>query len=257
MRRDLMNFDDLEDPETGQIVPTPTTEDFNVGLTYIWKSQRPHASTYFLPRHGLGILAHAERALSSVWGENDYNKYWVEGFFNYDIPTLPVVLYGRMKYVGQSGDIRIQDELGFSETGPLYFSTQYMAAIRSTGLFDGPESYSLRGQVGQYPASELIFSVIELRMPILEDVPVNIFGLGMQNITSALFYDFGYISDSQKALETYGAELKFDISVSKFPLVTLAYGWGGDADYWAGNDSDNEVSFWDRSYLRMALVNPF
>ena len=257
MRRDLMNFDDLEDPETGQIVPTPTTEEFNVGLTYIWKSQRPHASTYFLPRHGLGILAHAERALSSVWGENDFSKYWVEGFFNYDIPTLPVVLYGRMKYVGQSGDIRIQDELGFSETGPLYFSTQYMTAIRSTGLFDGPEFYSLRGQVGQYPASELIFSVIELRMPILEDVPVNIFGLGVQNITSALFYDFGYIPESQKALETYGAELKFDISVAKLPLVTLAYGFGGDADYWAGTAEGSEVSFWDRSYLRMALVNPF
>ena len=92
-------------------------------------------------------------------------------------------------------------------------------------------------------------------MPILEDVPVNIFGLGVQNITTALFYDFGYIPDSKKALETYGAELKFDISLAKLPLVTLAYGWGGDADYWAS--SDTGISFWDRSYLRMALVNPF
>ncbi|MBT3254110.1 MAG: hypothetical protein HN995_10615 [Candidatus Marinimicrobia bacterium] len=255
MRRDLVTFDDMVEPENGQLVPTPTTDEFNAGLTYIWKSQRPHASTFFLPRDGIGFLAHAETASSSIWGENDYSKYWVEGFFNYDIPTLPVVLYGRMKYVGQTGDIRIQDELGFSESGPLYFSTQYMTAIRSTGLFDGPESYSLRGQVGQYPADELIYSVTELRMPILEDVPVNIFGLGVQNITTALFYDFGYIPDSKKALETYGAELKFDISLAKLPLVTLAYGWGGDADYWAS--SDTGISFWDRSYLRMALVNPF
>ena len=257
MRRDLITFDEMLDSENDPLVPSPTTNEFNVGITYIWKSQRPHASTYFLPRHGQGVLAHAERAFSSIWGENDYTKYWLEGFFNYDIPVLPVVLYGRMKYVGQTGDIRIQDELGFSETGPLYFSTQYMTTIRSTGLFDGPESYSLRGQVGQYPASALIYSVTELRMPILEKVPINFFGLGVQNITSALFYDFGYIPDSEKILETYGAELKFDISVSKLPIVTLAYGWGGDADYWSGSNEGNEVSFWDRSYLRMALVNPF
>ena len=205
----------------------------------------------------MGLLAHLERATSSIWGDNDYSQYWLEGFFNYDIPNLPVVLYGRMKYVGQSGDLRVQDELGFSESAPLYFSTQYMTTIRSTGLFDGPESYSLRGQVGQYPASELIFSVAELRMPILEKVPINIFGLNVQNITSALFYDFGYIPESDKALESYGAELKFDISLSELPIVTLAYGWGGDADYWTGLDVGEEGAFWDKSYLRMALVNPF
>ena len=257
MRRDLISLDELVDSETGRSVLTPTTDEFNVGLTYIWKSQRPHTDTYFLPRDGVGFLAHAESALSSVWGENDYSKYWLEGFFNYDIPKLPMVLYGRMKYVGQSGDIRIQDELGFSEKGPFYFSTQYMTTIRSTGLFDGPESYSLRGQIGQYPASELLFSVTELRMPILEKVPVNIFGVGVQNITAALFYDYGYIPESDKHLDTYGYELKFDVSFAKLPIVTLAYGWGGDADYWTGtNDIDGE-DIWDRSYLRMALVNPF
>lgn len=257
MRRDLNRFDDVLVSESGQLVSTPATDEFNVGITYTWKSQRPQTSTYFLPRDGLGFLAHAETASSRIWGENDYSKYWVEGFFNYELPKLPVVLYGRMKYVGQAGDIRIQDELGFSESGPLYFSTQYMTALRSTGLFDGPESYSLRGQVGEYPATELVYSIAELRMLILENVPVDVFSLGVQNITSALFYDFGYIPDSGKALETFGAELKFDISLAKVPVVTLAYGWGGDADYWAYADSGNDTSLWDRSYLRMALVNPF
>ncbi|MBT3630962.1 MAG: hypothetical protein HOG76_10880 [Candidatus Marinimicrobia bacterium] len=257
MSRDLISLDDIEDPETGQIIPTPVTDEFNIGITYMWKSQRPHTSSYFLPRDGLGFLAHIERALSGVWGENDYSKYWVEGFYNYDVPKLPAVLYGRMKVVGQAGDIPIQDELGFSDSGPLYFSTQYMAAIKSTGLLDGPESYSLRGQVGQYPANELIYSVTELRMPLIEKVPVNVLGVGVQNITAALFYDFGYIPDSEKVLETYGAELKFDISLAKLSLVTLAYGWGGDADYWVGIDGETEDNFWGRSYLRMALVNPF
>ncbi len=253
INRDVMTWEEAKDPKTIALIPTPTTKEFNIGLSYIWKSQRPHTSTYFLPRDGMGILAHTELALSNIWGENDYGKYWLEGFFNYDLPKTPVVLYGRLKFVGQTSDLPVQDELGFSESGPLYFSTQYMTSLRSTGLFDGPESYSLRGQAGQYPADELIFSTMELRMPLLESVPANFFGLGLQNFTTALFYDFGYIPESAKHLETYGAELKFDISLGKLPIVTLAYGWGGDADYWAGSD-DNEAK---ESYLRMALVNPF
>ncbi len=257
VNREPIGIKEITDPESGEEVPTPTTDEFNIGFTYSWKSQRPHADSYFLPRDGIGFLAHAEKAVSNIWGENNYSQYWLEGFFNYQIPKSPLVLYGRMKYVGQSGDILIQDELGFSESGSIYFSTQYMTTIRSTGLLDAPESYSLRGQVGQYPASELIFSVAELRMPLFENVPLAFFGLGVKNITTALFYDSGYIPESNTALNTYGAEFKFDLSFAKLPLITLAYGWGGDADYWANIDSDGGETFWDRSYLRMALVNPF
>ena len=232
-------------------------EEFKMGLTYTWKSQRPHADTYSLPRDGLGFQAHIEGATSEVWGELDYSQNWLDGFVNFDIPKVPLVLYGRMKYVGQAGDILAQDKLGFSESAPLYFSTQYLRLIESTGIITAPESFSLRGQNGQYAGSELIFSSAELRMPILDKAPINILSLGIGNVTTALFYDFGFIPESETHLETFGAELKFDVTLATVPMITLAWGWGGDADYWAGEDDLRNEDFLARSYLRMALVNPF
>jgi hypothetical protein len=258
MRRELLRDDELIDPETGGIVPTPTTAELKVELTYSWKSQRPHQDTYMLPRDGRGLLAHVEKTIPAIWGENDYTQYWLEGFVNWDIPKLPVVLYSRLKYIGQQGSILVQDELGLSETAPFYFSTSYLTTIRSTGLFDAPESYNLRGQTGQYSARDLVYSTTELRIPLLKKLPVNAFGVGLQNITGALFYDQGYLLEAETQLNTYGAEFKFDLTLFNMPLATLALGWGGDNDYWDGvlNDQDNST-FWDDAYLRMALVNPF
>ena len=255
VRRKALRFDDLAESERGDILATQDTDELNFSLTYIWKSQRPHTDIFFMPRDGVGILAHVEKTAPGLWGESDYSQYGLEGFFNYDIPRLPLVLYSRFKYVGQNGTILPQDELGFSETAPLYFSTAYMTTIRSSGIFDAPESYNLRGQKGQYPASELVYSVTELRLPLMGRIPINLFGLGFQNFTAAAFYDFGYIPESRTELSTYGAEIKFDMSLFQLPIVTLAYGWGGDHDYW--NRSDNDPDFWGESYLRMALVNPF
>jgi len=232
-------------------------KEFKVGMTYTWKSQRPHADTYSLPRDGAGVLAHAEKAVSSVWGENDYSQYWLEGFFNYDIPRLPAVLYGRVKYVGQTGEVLVQDKLGFSEYSPIYFSTQYMQILRSTGVFSVPESYSLRGQVGQHRGDELVYSVAELRFPVMENIPLEILMFGLKNVTAALFYDFGYIPETETELATWGGEFKFDLTLKEMPLVTLAWGWGGDAAYWAGSDDLGNEDFLARSYLRLALVNPF
>ncbi len=255
IKRKALRFEELVETETGDILVTQDTDELNFNLTYIWKSQRPNTDTFFMPRDGKGILAHIEKTAPAVWGEGDYSQFWLEGFFNYDIPGLPVVLYSRMKYVGQNGTILPQDKLGFSETAPVYLSTAYMTTIRSTGIFDAPESYNLRGQKGQYPASELIYSVSELRMPLMKKIPINLFGLGFQNFTAAAFYDFGYIPESSTQLSTYGAEIKFDVSLFQLPIVTLAYGWGGDSDYW--NRAEAEPDFWGESYLRMGLVNPF
>ena len=159
--------------------------------------------------------------------------------------------------MGQTGEVLVQDELGFSEYSPIYFSTQYMQLLRSTGVFSVPESYSLRGQVGQHRGDELMYSVAELRFPVMENIPLEILMFGLKNVTAALFYDFGYIPETETKLATWGGEFKFDLTLKEMPLVTLAWGWGGDASYWAGSDDLGNEDFLSRSYLRMALVNPF
>lgn len=250
-QRDIIVMDDIA------VTTVSPKQEFNASATYTWKSQRPRSDNYSLPRDGLGFQAHLEKATSKVWGENDYSQYWMDGFFNFDIPKLPFMLYGRMKYVGQSGNIQMQDELGFSESAPFYFSTEYMHLLKNTGVIAAPESYSLRGQVGQFQANELIYSVTELRFPVIETLPMDVFGIGVRNVTSALFYDFGFIPDSETDLATLGFELKFDVCVQELPLVTLAWGLGGDSAFWRGTDDQKNKDILTKSYLRMALVNPF
>ncbi len=254
-RRGADSFETDDQPIAGVLVTSPMTEELKLGLTYTWKSQRPHTDIYFLPRDGTGFQAHYEMTVPSIWGENDYSQYWLDGFMNYDIPRLPLVFYSRLKYAGQRGSILVQDELGFSEHAPFYFSTQTMRMYRSTGIFDAPESYNLRGQVGHYAAGDLLYSSTELRMPLVKKLPINILGLSIQNVTAAVFLDYGYIPESELSMNTSGGEFRFDVSLMKLPLVTLAYGWGGDSDYW--NRDNNESDFWAEPYFRMALVNPF
>lgn len=248
MNRDVYEIDAGE--------PFPSTDEFNLGLTYSWKSQRPHADNHYLPKGGVGFLAHAEQALSSIWGDNDHSKYWVEGFFNYDIPKLPLVWFNRIKYAGQSGSILVQDALGFSERSPVYFSAHYMSLIRNTGLIDVPESYNLRGQEGIYTGNDLIYATTELRLPLFKRFPLSFLMLGLTDFSAAGFVDHGYLPGSQTTLTTWGGELRFDVSILAFPLVTLSTGLGGDADFWQRLDT-SEDDWVNSVYLRMALVNPF
>jgi hypothetical protein len=227
------------------------SKEFKTGITYIWKSQRPHADQFILPKDGLGLLAHAESSLPQVFGDNDYAQVWLDGFVNVKIPKTPLIGYSRLKWIKQEGDILEQDVIGFSETSSLYFNSAYWSTLRSTGLLDAPESYSLRGQRGHYQASELIYSVSELRLSVLSKIPLNILGVSIQNLTAAGFYDFGYLPETEIDLSTSGFELKFDVSIMAQSLFTMAIGFGGDKDYWKTWPEDPEP------YLRMALVNPF
>ncbi len=240
------------DDPIAESITSADTRELNISIDYLWKSQRPHSDAFFLPRDGQGILLHAEKTLPEIWGDNNFWQYWVEGFFNLQVPRSPFVWFNRMKFVGQGGDILAQDALGFSERLPFYYSTPFLTTIRSTGLFDTPETYNLRGQTGEYWGSELFYATSELRFPLFPDLPVDIFGIGFKNFTTAIFYDYAYMPVDDVQLETYGAEIRFIVSAFDLPLVTLATGWGGDSKYWESADDDL-----GNPYLRMALVNPF
>ena len=236
-------------------ITSADTKELNLAIEYSWKSQRPHTDAFFLPRDGHGVLVHGEKTAPEIWGSNDYWQYWAEGFVNLKVPRAPLIWFNRLKYVGQGGDVLDQDALSFSEQSPFYYSTPLLTTIRSTGLFDAPEVYNLRGQKGAYPGDELLYFSSELRFPLFKRLPLNIFGFGLQNFTANVFYDYGYIPQNSKHLETAGGEIRFDVSLSDLALVTLAYGWGGDKDYWSRDAGASD--FWGDSYLRMALVNPF
>lgn len=236
----------------------PQSEESNLSLSWRWLKRRPEADVVSLPRNGVGLLAHVETTLPQVWGEGEYQKVWLEGFFNLKIPKTPLIFYNRSKWEYHSGDILAQDSIGFMSTSPLYFSPGTLLNMAQMGIFDLPESYNLRGQTGDYPASELIYNVSELRVGLLPGFPAYFLGLGFTGITGALFHDFGYLPETKESRATMGAELKFNLSMGKLALLTLSTGVGGDFDYWQNALDDPDYGdIWDDHYFRMALVNPF
>lgn len=250
LERDLEKAPVFSGPVGSGIRESRSTE-LKTGFTYIWKSQRPHANQFIIPKDGIGLLAHIETTLPELFGENDYAQVWLDGFFNFDVPRLPLVGYTRLKWIRQGGKILEQDMIGFSETPSFYFNNAAWHTLQATGLLDAPESYSLRGQSGQFPSLELIYSVSELRLPLFSIIPVNILGIGIQNLTAACFYDFGYLPASKIDLSTTGFEFKLDVSLLGQSMFTMALGYGGNADYWQSWSGD------EAPYLRMALINPF
>jgi Tol biopolymer transport system component len=236
----------------------PEETETNMSLTWQWLNRRPEAGMFTLPRSGYGILGHIEKTIPQIWGEADYSKVWLEGFFNVAIPKTPLVFYNRSKWEYHSGGILAQDSIGLMSTSPLYFSPGTILNMAGAGIYDLPESYNLRGQKGNYPATELIYNVSELRIQLIKALPAHILGIKLTGITGALFHDLGYLPESTTTLTTMGAELKFNLSLGKMALLTLSAGVGGDTDYWEPIIEDPDLlDFKDDHYFRLALVNPF
>jgi hypothetical protein len=250
----LDNGEWFDDP---QFLPTRET---NVGMTWLWANRRPEADMVSLPGNGFGLLGHAEKAMQQLGGEVDYSKVWVDGFFNFTIPGTPLVLYTRAKWEIHRGEILPQDSIGFMSTAPLYFSPGTVFNMAGQGLIDLPESYNLRGQIKDYPATEVVYQVSELRAPLLDAFPATIMGVRFTGLTTAIFHDVGYIPEQEELLNTMGVELKFNLSIGPVALMVLSAGVGGDIEFWeriTTSADKREFDLTQDAYFRLALVNPF
>ncbi len=230
-------------------------------LDYRWKSQRPHKSMVWLPHNGTGFNAHIELISSSLWGVANYQKLWVDGFMNQQLGPTPFVAYARLKWEKHTGSVPYQDRIGLLDVDPLYYSPGTLAGDLA-GLVHPIETYNLRGQQGNYYGREVLYQVTELRFPFIPAIPANILGLTLNHFTGALFSDVGVVRDrpdnaSPKVLQTFGAELKANVSVGDIALVVISGGVGGDEDFWSNKDYRNDSILQDHTYFRLALVNPF
>ena len=238
----------------GEDYPEQMTES-SLGFTYRYKHMRPHRRSHSLPQNGWGVLAHWENTFPGLWGNLDYGKVWLDGFVNVSIPKTPLVVYGRLKWEQRTGTPPPSDYIGLVEDPFIAFSPGTVLGMVQEFLLDIPETYSMRGQTGNHYSREVVVNTMELRWPMIQDLPVSFFGVELNNLTGALFTDLGYIPDSERLVFTTGPEVKFDLSIADLPLVVLAAGVGIQPD--GPNGYVGGSGYRHKTYFRMSLVNPF
>jgi hypothetical protein len=99
-----------------------------------------------------------------------------------------------------------------------------------------------------------VFGSLELRIPLLPGLPINILGFSLGSVTGAIISDFGNAwNDGEKLPDwifTAGYEFKFAIKAGNFSLVNFAVGKAQTIESWKNQDKPQQ-------YFRLALINPF
>ncbi len=117
-----------------------------------------------------------------------------------------------------------------------------------------PEVHNPRGWDSVRLGNRLVFGSLELRVPLISELPINILGFSLGSITGAMISDFGNAwnagEKSSDWIFTAGYEIKFAIKVGKTPLINFALGEAQTIESWKNQDDPQQ-------YFRLALINPF
>ncbi|GAH81091.1 unnamed protein product [marine sediment metagenome] len=143
-----------------------------------------------------------------------------------------------------------QDQIGLVTNPPVYLNPGSLLGMLGD-FVEAPELHSLRGLADPQLGDRVVSGTVELRLPLVEKPPVKVLGLGLGQFTAAIFTDFGQVwgGDGAEARLTQGLEIKANLIVGDFPLLTLAFGQAGDQDAWQQGAP--------LTYLRLGLVSPF
>jgi hypothetical protein len=231
----LKNLPEPEDGKLGKI---------SFGYTYL--SRRNHKLNNFFPQQGYGIKFQFDIAHKKIFSDFNYSQISFDGFNNFKMGEI--VFYSRLKGISQFGKPPAQDQLNFSTDEATYFPT-----IGVSESF--PENINLRGS-SQYRFGDiLLFGSLELRQKLKGgDLPINILGFTIGDISSAIISDFGNIWDGEVKsgdfISTAGHEIKFSFKSGGFPIMTFASGYA--------NEIKNIQKLDDLNYYyRLVLINPF
>ena len=162
----------------------------------------------------------------------------------------PITLFSRIKSQAMFGDPPAQDSLGLTRDFPIYLPT----GILDYGLLSIPEVHNPRGWDDVRLGNRLVFGSLELRIPLIPELPINVLGFSLGSVTGAIISDFGNAWNAGEKLQdwifTAGYEIKFAIKAGKTPLINFAWGEAQTIESWKDQETPQQ-------YFRLALINPF
>lgn len=239
--RNPTEFNDLPIPEEGN--------EGIVSLNYRWLNRRPNINNISLPKQGFGLQASIDFANKKLFGDFSYTHLKVSGFSNTKL-FGPIILYSRLKSQAMLGKPPAQDSLGLTRDFPIYFPT----GIFDYGILRIPEVHNPRGWDGVRLGNRLVFGSLELRIPLISELPINILGFSLGSVTGAIISDFGNAWNAGGKVPdwifTAGYEIKFAIKAGGFSILNFALGEAQTIENWKDQNSPQQ-------YFRLALINPF
>jgi hypothetical protein len=240
------------EPQTGKRPEPEEGKEGILSVGYRWLNRRPHNANIFLPKSGYGIRFRFNRSLKSLYGDFDYSRYETEGFINMAIPKSPFVLFSRVRWDGLRGNFPAQDSLGVTEDFTYYLPRGSILQVLYQGFLETPEVYGLRGYNQVHLGDRVLYGSLEIRMPLMPGLPINIFGINPGHFSWALFTDFGKVwgNKNKDMIFTAGAEVKWEVRIGEAVLIAFASGVGQTPERWRRNKNPYY-------YLRLAMINPF
>ncbi len=236
-------FDDqLESP-----LRTPAAvNEGGISIIYSWKYQRPHRTSNYFPKHGMGARLRLDHYTTAIYGDVDYGKGEAE-FFMHQRLGSSLAIFGRVIGTTLYGTPPQHDRTGLMAAPPVYLNDGSIGALLGDVL-ETVEIHSLRGMPTSTISTSAWSGTLELRAPLADKLPINLFGYGLGQVTVALFTDFGQAVGKTDLLYSYGSELKVNLIIGNLPILTFAVGQA----FWP----ENEVAI-ETEYFRLGLMSPF
>ncbi len=259
-KRSVYTISDVYNYDTNEFIPRnsnefnelPIPEEGNesiVSLNYRWLNRRPNVKNSTLPNQGLGLQGSIDFADKKIFGDFSYTHLKVSGFSNIKL-LGPITLFSRIKSQAMLGKPPVQDSLGLTRDYPIYLPIGNI----DFGILNIPEVHNPRGWDDVRLGDRLVFGSLELRVPLMPELPIKILGFSLGSITGAIISDFGSAWNvgvkSANWIFTAGYEIKLAIKVGNTPLINFALGEAQTTENWKNKENPQQ-------YFRLALINPF
>ncbi len=232
--------------------PKPQSGDEGViSFGYSLLHRKPDSRNVILPKQGWGLSLNYSVSDANVYGDFSYQRMKADAFFNQHL-LGPFTIYNRTLFTQLSGNYPAQDSLGFFQDYSLNLLGMSSNYLGLPPFISSAENYYLRGSKKIFTGARLFYSTLELRMPLLPALPINIFGVHLGQSTFSGFADYGAVWRKSEIHSevTAGLEIRTAILFGNVPVVQVGYGIGNTIDRWK-NDEDPTY------FVQLAIVNPF
>ena len=244
-----LNVEDFDGGE--DLLPPESGQEATVRLSFTRRKQRPYRHNLIHPLDGEGFRVRLTGAARVLGTDSEFLRADLRAYNVLRVPLLPrhrLYVYGRVQ--AQIGSPRAQDYIGLNRVDGLQYDLPRFVPL----AFSGADR--VRGYRKFALGDRVLFSTVEYRVPLMEDLQTRILGLiSLDGTALALFADGGLVwtegaFDRRVERLGVGMEVKNAVQIGNFLKFGHALGIAQPAED-LGTENNYEI------YYRIRAAVPF